>query len=362
MRKQHEGIGFSALAAHRKECLTRKFDEAMQATGGGPLAHSIYHDGRWTRCRNCPAMALKGQVDYWRSKPCNPTVKRLRTTGSYDYRGTMGGGQAPSDPHNVAAYENGQRRTAEEPRHSNGDQYQTTNRPQQGGSDSPDQCPAAFTCSACGTTPQHGDDISSFMCELCMLHLCTICGTYGSSDPRCPDCGLARCYDCSLAHECRPEMDGRRKRRTAAMSEGQHDPSCGSETGGHRVQVQSMTAEDNMHFSRPCGDGTVAENGHSANSSSGNAMPTREQAQSLNDDIRRPAPVSEEPGDISILDETRDEDPAPAAEVDFDIALWAQRFDHELGVCSSAHAAIRSRRRLAAKTTLRPATPYPVGG
>ena len=43
--------------------------------------HSLYVDGRWHRCRDCPGIAHIDNLSYWAAKKCRRVV--MRTTGNY---------------------------------------------------------------------------------------------------------------------------------------------------------------------------------------------------------------------------------------------------------------------------------------
>ena len=76
--KKFHGKSFDQLKQQRTEVLKRKAGEALSNTVGGE-SHSLYVHGRWHRCRDCPAMALIKNLDYWSTKACTRIVKKATT-------------------------------------------------------------------------------------------------------------------------------------------------------------------------------------------------------------------------------------------------------------------------------------------
>ena len=44
------------------------------------MSHSLYVDGEWHRCRDCPGFAHTSNKDYWIGKECKRYAKRARRT------------------------------------------------------------------------------------------------------------------------------------------------------------------------------------------------------------------------------------------------------------------------------------------
>ena len=70
------GKTFEQLKQSRTAAMKRKVDDAIANTSGGNT-HTLYADGRWHRCRDCPGIAHIKNMDYWANKKCERAVKKM---------------------------------------------------------------------------------------------------------------------------------------------------------------------------------------------------------------------------------------------------------------------------------------------
>ena len=67
--KKFEGKDFEKLREQRRDNLKRKAEAAFSNTSGGD-GHSLYIDGKWHRCRDCPGFAHINNMKYWTGREC----------------------------------------------------------------------------------------------------------------------------------------------------------------------------------------------------------------------------------------------------------------------------------------------------
>ena len=64
-----QGKDFKDLQGQRTKKLQVKAYAALDNTDGGD-GHSLYVDGKWHRCRDCPGLAHIRNYEYWAKKKC----------------------------------------------------------------------------------------------------------------------------------------------------------------------------------------------------------------------------------------------------------------------------------------------------
>ena len=66
---------FERLKESKAEALECQAKKAFDNTSGGNT-HSLFADGKWHRCRDCPGIAHIKNMGYWANKKCSRAVKR----------------------------------------------------------------------------------------------------------------------------------------------------------------------------------------------------------------------------------------------------------------------------------------------
>ena len=72
----HHGKTYEDLEQSRTDAVKRKAADVFDNTVGGST-HSLYSDGKWHRCRDCPGLAKISNLSYWANMPCTRAVRKI---------------------------------------------------------------------------------------------------------------------------------------------------------------------------------------------------------------------------------------------------------------------------------------------
>ena len=73
---KHHGKTYKDLAQSRTDAVKRQAADALDNTAVGST-RSLYTDGKWHRCRDCPGLAKIGNLSYWANMPCTRAVRKI---------------------------------------------------------------------------------------------------------------------------------------------------------------------------------------------------------------------------------------------------------------------------------------------